>query len=168
MRSITDPAVTVGVMFGHEPEPFAPEDPMIRMLISIAMHLGANFVGLLIADLVLDDLSIQWEVYLFAVAFFTLVEVIADPLITKMAITSVPALRGGIALVTTLVGLILTDLIFDGFSITGAWTWVAATVIVWLGGVLAAIVLPLIFLRNATDGDARRAPEGPAGNTWAP
>ena len=168
MRTITAPEVTVGVVFGHEPEPFAPEDPMIRMLISIAMHLGANFVGLLIADLVLDDLSIQWEVYLFAVAFFTLVEVIADPLITKMAITSVPALRGGIALVTTLVGLILTDLIFDGFSITGAWTWVAATVIVWLGGVLAAIVLPLIFLRNATDGDGRRAPEGPAGNTWAP
>ena len=73
------PEVTVGVMFGHEPEPFAPEDPMIRMLISIAMHLGANFVGLLIADLVLDDLSIQWEVYIFAVAFFTLVEVIARP-----------------------------------------------------------------------------------------
>ena len=46
---------------------------MIRMLISTALALGANFVGLLIADLVLDDLSIQWEAYIFAVAFFTLV-----------------------------------------------------------------------------------------------
>ena len=141
---------------------------MIRMLISIAMHLGANFVGLLIADLVLDDLSIQWEVYLFAVAFFTLVEVIAGPLVTKMALQSVPALRGGIALVTTLVGLIITDIIFDGFSIAGAWTWIVATVIVWLGGVLAAIVLPLIFLRNATDGDGRNAPQAPKGTPPGP
>ena len=82
---------------------------------------------------------------------------IVDPLITKMAIKSVPALRGGIALVTTFVGLILTDLIFDGFSITGAWTWVAATVIVWLGGMLGAIVLPLIFLRNVADKNNPRA-----------
>ncbi|MDF2731528.1 MAG: hypothetical protein K0S92_153 [Desertimonas sp.] len=139
---------------------------MIRWLISIALHLGANFVGLLIADVVLDDLSIQWEVYIFAVAFFTLVEVIAGPLITKMALTNVPALRGGIALVTTLVGLIVTDLIFDGFSITGGWTWLAATVIVWLGGVLAAIVLPLIFLRNVRE-ENKQAPPA-ADRTWAP
>ena len=78
-----------------------------------------------------------------------------------------PALRGGIALVTTLVGLIITDLIFDGFSITGFGTWIAATVIVWLGGVLGAIVLPMIFLKNRADGNA-----GPAaaakGGTWTP
>ena len=58
---------------------------------------------------------------------------------------------GGIALVTTLLGLIITDLIFDGFSIEGFWTWIAATVIVWLGGLLAAFVLPLIFLKNRAD-----------------
>ena len=64
--------------------------------------LGANLVGLIIADLVLDDLSIEWQAYIVAVAFFTLVEVIVGPLVTKMALQSVPALRGGIALVTTL------------------------------------------------------------------
>jgi hypothetical protein len=137
---------------------------MIRLLISTAIHLGANFVGLLVADLVLDDFSIQWEAYIFAVALFTLVEVIAGPLVTKMAIKSVPALRGGIALVTTLIGLIVTDLIFDGVSISGAGTWVAATVIVWLGGLLAALILPLIFLRNARDNKA--APQ-PQGGTWS-
>ena len=139
---------------------------MIRMLINIALALGANFVGLLIADLVLDDLSIQWEAYIVAVAFFTLVSVILGPLITKMAIQSVPALRGGIALVTTLIGLIITDIIFDGFSITGAWTWIAATVIVWLGGILGAIVLPLIFLRNVADKNNPKAATND--RTWAP
>lgn len=139
---------------------------MIRMLINVALALGANLVGLIIADLVLDDLSIQWQAYIVAVAFFTLVEAILGPLITKMAIQSVPALRGGIALVTTLVGLIITDLIFDGFSITGAWTWIAATVIVWLGGVLGAIVLPMIFLKNRAE--ERANPAAAKGGTWAP
>jgi hypothetical protein len=140
---------------------------MLRLLISTVLHLGANFVGLLVADLVLDDFSIQWEAYIFAVALFTLVEVIAGPLVTKMALSSVPALRGGIALVTTLIGLIVTDLIFDGVSISGAWTWVAATVIVWLGGLIAALILPLIFFRKATGRDTKTAPQ-PQGGTWAP
>jgi putative membrane protein len=139
---------------------------MIRMLISAALALGANAVGLLIADLVLDDLSVEWQSFIVAVAFFTLVEVILGPLITKMALRNAPALMGGIALVTTLLGLIITDLIFDGFSIEGIWTWVAATVIVWLGGLLAAFVLPLIFLRNRADERSQSA--APGGSTWAP
>jgi putative membrane protein len=140
---------------------------MIRMIANVVLALGANLVGLIIADVVLDDLSIEWQVYIFAVAFFTLVEVIVGPLVTKMAIKSVPALRGGIALVTTLVGLILTDIIFDGFSITGAWTWIAATVIVWLGGILGALLLPLFLFRKVTGRDQQSAPQ-PQGGTWAP
>jgi hypothetical protein len=36
--------------------------------------------------------------------------VVADPLMTKIAIRSEPALRGGVALVTTFVGLLIGDL----------------------------------------------------------
>ncbi len=141
---------------------------MIRLLISIFFHLGANFVGLLVADLLFDDFSIQWEAYIFAVALFTLVEVIAGPLVTKIALKSVPALRGGIALVTSFIGLLVTDLLFDGVSISGASTWIAATVIVWLGGLLAALILPLIFFRKATGRD-QQVPQAPVqGGTWSP
>ena len=138
---------------------------MIRLLISAALHLGANAIGLLVADLVLDDMSVEWQSFIVAVAFFTLVEVILEPLFQKMALSSAPALRGSVALVTTLVGLIVTNLIFDGFSIDGFWTWVAATVIVWLGALIAALVLPLIFLRNRAE---ERESEAPKGSTWAP
>ena len=139
---------------------------MIRMLISLALHLGANAVGLLVADLVLDDMSVEWQAFIVAVAFFTLVEAILGPLIIKMALRNAPALMGGIALVTTLIGLIITDLIFDGFSIEGFWTWAAATVIVWLGALLAAFVLPLIFLKNRAEENAK--PAAATGSTWAP
>jgi hypothetical protein len=140
---------------------------MIRLLISTFFHLAANFVGLLVADLLFDDFSIQWEAYIFAVALFTLVEVIAGPLVTKIALSSVPALRGGVALVTSFIGLLVTDLLFDGVSISGAGTWIAATVIVWLGGLLAALVLPLILFRKATGRDQQSVPQPQAG-TWSP
>ena len=87
---------------------------MIRLLISTFFHLAANFVGLLVADLLLDDFSIQWEAYIFAVALFTLVEVIADPLVTKIAIGRACQPFVGVALVTSFIGLLLTNLLFDG------------------------------------------------------
>jgi putative membrane protein len=139
---------------------------MIRWLISLAIHLGANAVGLLVADLVLDDMSVEWESFIVAVAIFTLVEVILEPLFQRMALTTAPALRGSVALLTTVVGLIITDVIFDGFSISGFWTWVAATVIVWLGALIAALILPLIFLRNRAE--ERAQPAAAKGTTWAP
>ena len=56
--------------------------------------------------------------------------------------------RGGVALIATLIALIVTDLLSDGFSIDGVGTWIAATVIVWLGGLLAAFILPFLGLRK--------------------
>jgi putative membrane protein len=92
--------------------------------------------------------------------------VLAEPLLTRMALRSVPALRGGVALVTTFIGLLVTVLITDGMDIDGAWTWVAATVIVWLGGLIAALILPAIFLKRAVDdGGGRRDNRG---TTYAP
>ena len=59
-----------------------------------------------------------------------------------------PALRGGVALVATLVGLIVTSLVSDGLSIQGGVTWIAATVIVWIVSLLGVLVLPLLFLKK--------------------
>ena len=58
------------------------------------------------------------------------------------------ALRGGVALIATLVGLFVTTLVTDGLSIEGATTWVAATVIVWFVSVLGVLLLPLILVKK--------------------
>ena len=123
---------------------------MIRLLISALIRLGASAVGLLVADLVLDDLSVEWEAFIIAVAIFTVVQVVVEPLIMKMAMSSAPALRGSAALISTLVGLIVTDLVSDGLDISGFGTWVLATVIVWAGCLIAALTLPLIFLKKSS------------------
>jgi putative membrane protein len=123
---------------------------MVRMLIRFGFQLVANALGLIVASWVLDDVTISGTAFVVAVVIFTIVYAIAQPVFTQMAINA-PALRGGVALVATLVGLIVTSLISDGLSISGGVTWIAATVIVWLGSLLGVFVLPLIFLRKKVE-----------------
>ncbi|HEY5247067.1 MAG TPA: phage holin family protein [Dermatophilaceae bacterium] len=122
---------------------------MIRMLVRVGIQLLANAIGLIVAAWVLDGMSISGAAFVVAVVIFTAVEVVADPLLTKIAIRSVPALRGGVALVTTFVGLLVTTWISSGLQIDGAQTWVLATLIVWLGALLAVLLLPVFLVKEA-------------------
>jgi putative membrane protein len=121
---------------------------MVRLLASLTVSLLANAIGLFVASLILDGFNITGLSFVIAVAIFTIVAVIADPLITKIAIKNIPALRGGVALVTTFVGLFITNLVSSGISISGLQTWVLATLIVWLFGLLATLALPYIVFKK--------------------
>lgn len=124
---------------------------MVRLIISIVIHLAANAAGLIVADMVLDDMSLPLSALLFALALFTVVEVLVGPLLSKIARTKVEALRGGVALVTTAVGLIITTLVVDGFDISGLDTWIAAVVIVWLAALVATLLLPVILVKRGLE-----------------
>ena len=130
---------------------------MLRFLASTALHLIGNAVGLLVAALVLDGFRLQPLGFVVSVAFFTAVEVLLGPFVLKMAITHMPALRGGIALVTTFVGLFLTTLFTGGLQIEGLTAWVLAPLIVWVSVLLAAILLPMVLFKKVLA-------EGPAQN----
>ena len=52
---------------------------------------------------------------------------------------------------STLVGLIVTTLISDGLVINGLTAWVVGTLIVWLGGELAALLLPLFLFKSVRE-----------------
>lgn len=121
---------------------------MVRFLASVALRLLANAVGVLLATWLLDGFSITAEGFVWVVLFFTVIEVVLDPLVLKMAIQYVPALRGGVALMTTLVGLIVTTVVSNALTINGLTAWVVGTLIVWLGGVLAALLLPLFVFKS--------------------
>ena len=121
---------------------------MIRMLISAGIHLGANAVGLAVAALVLDGMSIDVLAFVVAVLIFTVVEVVSRPYFTSLAMKGASYLQGATALAATLAGLIITALISDGLRIEGLSTWVFATLIVWAAALAAAIVLPVIFVKN--------------------
>ena len=105
---------------------------MLRFFAQTAMSLLANALALLAASIFLSGFTINGLAFVVAVCIFTASTVILEPLITKIARQNAPYLLGGIALVTTFVGLLVTTLVTDGLSITGIATWVMATLIIWL------------------------------------
>ena len=121
---------------------------MIRFLARTVLMLLANAVGLLIAALLLPGFTVNLIGFLTSVVFFTTVELLFEPYIMKMAIRYLPAIRGGIALVTTFVGLLLTSMFTAGVEISGVTTWILAPLIIWVSVLLAGIVLPLMLFKN--------------------
>jgi len=130
---------------------------VLRFLASIVLRLLANAVGLIVAALLLDRFSISGTAFVWAVIIFTVVEVVLDPLVLKISLTYAPILRGGVALVTTFLGLVVTTIITDGLVIDGVTAWTVGTLIVWLGAVIAALLLPLFVFKSVRE---QRRPRG--------
>jgi len=127
------------------------DDCMIRLLTRLALALAGHAIGLWLAALLLDDMEIDGVAFVVAVLIFSVLFAVLEPLIQKQALKNVEALQGSSALITTFVALVLTSLISDGLSISGAGTWLLATVIVWLGTIIAGVLLARFVLKQATD-----------------
>ena len=121
---------------------------MIRLLARFTLSLLSDAVGLAAAAVILDGFSIHGIAFVMAVLIFALSTTLLGPFIAKVALQHASYLMGGIALVTTLVGLILTNIFSDGISIQGFSTWIIATFMVWIFVVLGNIILPLIIFRK--------------------
>jgi putative membrane protein len=121
---------------------------MIRLLARTALALLGNALGLWVASLILSDMEVSGAAFIIAVLIFTALTIVLQPLVTKMTLENARALQGASALITTFLGLLVTDLVSDGLEISGAVTWVLATVIVWLGAVIASILLPMLVFKE--------------------
>lgn len=121
---------------------------MLRFLAQTVLTLLGNAIGLLAASWLLPDFSLSVSGLIWSVIFFTVAQIILAPFIFKMAVDYLPAFRGGVALVTILVVLVLTALFTDGLEIRGVITWVLAPLVIWLMTILAGVVLPLVLFKK--------------------
>ena len=128
---------------------------MIRILAAALVGLIANGVALVVGAVVLPDFSLGYSGFIIAVAIFTVTGLLIEPLVRQVAFKQVPALVGSTALISTLVGLVVTALLTDNLSIQGTTTWIAAVVVVWLAALVARQLLPLVIFQNVLA--ARRA-----------
>jgi uncharacterized membrane protein YvlD (DUF360 family) len=119
---------------------------MIRLLVRTVIAVAANAVGLIVASLVLDGFSINVASFVVAVVIFTIVFAVLTPFLAVQLRRLGNGAIGATALIATLVSLVITDLLSDGFTISGVGTWIAAAVIVWLAALAAAFVHPFLGL----------------------
>ena len=124
---------------------------MIRFLVRTLIALVANAVGLIVAAIVLDDVELDATSFVVAVVIFTAVFVLLQPFLAVNLRRMGPGMLGAVSLIATLVSLIVTDLLTDGLSISGALTWILAALIVWLEALVATLLLPFLGLKKFLD-----------------
>ena len=120
---------------------------MIRFLIRAAIFFVATAIGLLVAKLVLDDMSIDATAFFVVVIIVAVLQSVLAPFIAKSTARSAPALLGAAGLISTFIALVVANIAVEGLTITGVSTWILATLIVWLVTMIAAFLLPLILVK---------------------
>lgn len=135
---------------------------MLRLVASTVLELLANAVGLITAYWILrPDLTIDLIGFLIVVAIFTAARFVLAPLMMKISLLYARAIMGACALVTVFFSLLITTLISSHLTISGAVTWVLATLIVWLFGLFAMLLLPFIIFKKTLAAVNRDRPKSP-------
>ena len=136
----------------------------MRLVAVTVLALIGNAIGIIVAAALLDDMTLNGAAFVIDLVIFTLTFVVVQPLMVKIAVRHSSTLAGGSALMATLIALIVSDVLSDGLSISGATTWLLATLIVWIVAVLASMLLPMVMFKKAL-GRAKIMPARP-GRTW--
>jgi hypothetical protein len=121
---------------------------MIRLFLRTAATVLANAAGLMLAVVMLPGFTIDaWSV-LVVLLVFSIVMLLTGPLIFKIAVAHIPQIRGSVALVTVFFGLKVTEWLMPAFDMGGLSNWLAATLLVWLGSLIAEILIPLYVFKQ--------------------
>ena len=101
----------------------------VRILVAWAI----NVVALLVADWLFSGFSIErWGPVIFAGAVLGLANVFLKPLLTFIALPLIILTFGIAYFFVNVVVLLFTECVTPDFSIDGFWTYVGATIVIWL------------------------------------
>jgi hypothetical protein len=115
------------------------------LIVKVVATLVANAIALLVGAIVLSKVSLSFTGFLTSLVIFTVVVLVADPLIRGLADGKSSVVVALSSLIATLVSLVVTKLLGDSLQIRGVFTWVFATVLVWA----VSAVLRFVILRVA-------------------
>ena len=101
----------------------------VRVLVAWAI----NVLALLVADWLFDGFSIErWGPVIFAGAVLGLANVFLKPVVTFIALPLILLTFGIAYFFVNVVMLLFTEWVTPDFSIDGFWTYVGATIVIWL------------------------------------
>ena len=123
---------------------------MIRFLIRLVIWFLAAFIGIIAADVILSGFSVSgWTSYVVVAAIYAIIQSLIAPMMNQYTERNAKMFMGGVGIFSTLIALIVTNLISGALTISGIGTWIAAAIIVWLFGALAAWILPFFIVKRA-------------------
>jgi hypothetical protein len=128
------------------------ENLMTRLLIRIGIALLGAATGLIVAAVVLDDMTLDGVAFVLALVIFVASTAVLEPFIEKIGNEHLALVATLSSLITTLLALLIIDLVSDGLNITGALTWVLAAVIVWAATALATAILVRLLVKDVGNG----------------
>lgn len=133
-----------------------------QILLRTVVLLASWAIGLLVAAWVVPRVSLSVSGFIAAVVIFAVTQAVLSWSILKLPRAYASLLMGSTGLALTLLALILGSEFTNGLSISGAASWVAATLVVWLVTTVGAVLLPDVLVRDAagvTRPIAQRAPD---------
>lgn len=94
--------------------------------------LASSAIALILAAVIFDRFDIGVISFPIAVIVFTLVSLVAKPIVESLVKQHAREIYWGVGLVTTFFTLLVTDLISNGIQVEGIFTWVASTGLIWV------------------------------------
>jgi putative membrane protein len=101
--------------------------------VRILVAWGINILALLVADWLFSGFTIErWGPIILAGAVLGLANVFLKPLVTFIALPLILLTFGIAYFFVNVVMLLFTEWVTPNFSIDGFWTYVGATIVIWL------------------------------------
>ena len=122
-------------------------------VVRFAIAAAINVLALIVADWAFDGLSIgRWGSLIFAGVVLGLANVFLKPLVTFIALPLILLTFGIAYFFVNVVMLLFTEWVTPDFSIDGFWTYVGATIVIWL---VNWLVWTLVDAMSGEDGYRR-------------
>ena len=105
--------------------------------------LAANAIALGVTAWLLDGVVVDdWVALVLAALVFGVVNTLVKPIVTLLGLPLIILTLGIFFFFINMLMLFLTDILVSGFDIEGFWTFVAATIFVWVINVALELIPP--------------------------
>lgn len=116
----------------------------MELVVRLLVSWGINVLGLIVADWAFGSFTIErWGPLLLAGAVLGFANTFLKPLLTFIAIPLILLTLGLAYFFVNVAMLLFTEWVVPNFSIDGFWTYVGATIVIWLVNWLLGSVLGL-------------------------
>ena len=120
-----------------------------EILTALLIGWGVNVVALLVVDSLFEGVEIgRWASVLIGAAVFGIANAIVKPVLTLLTLLALPLILLTLGLAYFAINVLMlaiAEWVAPDFSIDGFWTYVGATIVVWLVNWILNAVLGSLF-----------------------